>query len=204
VANYGTGFAPYFIPLALWVGALVTFFLLKPVSGRALMSGASNRVVAFAGYWPAAAIGSAQAVIMLIVVQTGLGLTLKLPVLTYGLTILTALTFVALIQWLGFSLGSAPGKLAGIVLLMLQLTSAAGTFPIETVPTFFRAIHPFLPMTYVVEGLRQTIAGGDVTVVVRCVAALCVFLVIGLVGTLLAVRRQRTVTMARLRPALAL
>jgi putative membrane protein len=204
VANYGTGFAPYFIPLALWVGALVTFFLLRPISGRALMSGASDAVVALAGYLPAAAVGSLQAVIMLIVVQVGLGLTLKLPVLTYGLTILSALAFVALVQWLSFSLGSAPGKLAGIVLLMLQLTSAAGTFPIQTVPTFFQAIHPFLPMSYVVEGLRQTIAGGDVTVVARCALALAAFLVLGLAGTLISVHRQRAVTMARLRPALAL
>jgi len=204
VANYGTGFAPYFIPLALWVGALVAFFLLKPVSGRALMSSASDPIVAISGYLPAAAIGALQAVIMLIVVQTGLGLTLKLPVLTYALAILAALTFIALIQWLGFALGSAPGKLAGIVMLMLQLTSAAGTFPIETAPTFFRAIHPYLPMTYVVEGLRQTIAGGDVTVVVRCMLALLCFLAIGLAGTLLAVHRQRALTMDRLRPALAL
>jgi putative membrane protein len=96
------------------------------------------------------------------------------------------------------------GKLAGIVLLMLQITSAAGTFPIETVPTFFRTIHPYLPMTYVVDGLRQTISGGDIAVIARCAAALVVFLVIGLVGTAISVHRQRTVTMGRLHPELAL
>jgi putative membrane protein len=204
VANYGTGFAPYFVPLALWVGTLVTFFLMKPVNGRALMSGAPDAVVALSGYWPAALVGSLQAVILLAVVQAGLGLTLRLPVLTYAVVVLAALAFVALVQWLSFALGSAPGKLASIVLLMLQLTSAAGTFPIETAPAFFRTLHPFLPMTYVVDALRQTIAGGDVAVVARCALALACFLALGLIGTLLAVHRQRTLTMDRLRPALTL
>lgn len=204
VPNYGSGFAPYFIPLALWVGALVTFFLMKPINARTLLSGASDSVVALSGYWPAALIGSLQAIIMLMVVHYGLGLHMESPLLTYGLAILTALTFVALIQWLSFALGSAPGKLAAIVLLMLQLTSAAGTFPLETVPQFFKVVHPFLPMTYVVEGLRQTIAGGDLTVIVHCALALAAFLAIGLVGTLLAVHRQRVYTMDRLRPALTL
>ncbi|MGZ4031511.1 MAG: hypothetical protein ACXVDJ_04680, partial [Tumebacillaceae bacterium] len=52
-----------------------------------------------------------------------------------------------------------------IVLLILQLTSSAGTFPLELVPNFFQAIHPFLPMTYGVEGLRQIIAIGDQSVI---------------------------------------
>ena len=53
------------------------------------------------------------------------------------------------LQFLSASFG-AVGKFLSIVLLMLQLTSAAGTFPIETVPRFFQVINPFLPMTYVV------------------------------------------------------
>jgi hypothetical protein len=59
-------------------------------------------------------------------------------------------------------------------------------------------------MTYVVDALRQTIAGGDVMVVARCALALLGFLALGMIGTLLAVRRQRTVTMGRLHPALSM
>ena len=44
---------------------------------------------------------------------------------------------------------------------MLQLTSAGGTYPVQTSPGFFAAIHPFLPMSYVVDGLRRLITGGD-------------------------------------------
>ena len=44
---------------------------------------------------------------------------------------------------------------------MLQLTSASGTYPIETTPTFFQKINPYLPMTYVVKGLREIITGAN-------------------------------------------
>ncbi|MEE3920066.1 hypothetical protein V2I01_22965 [Micromonospora sp. BRA006-A] len=53
------------------------------------------------------------------------------------------------------ALGPA-GRLAALALLMLQLTSSGGTYPVQTSPGFFQAIHPWLPMTYVVDGLRHT------------------------------------------------
>jgi putative membrane protein len=126
-----------------------------------------------------------------------------MPLATWGFTVLAAVTFVALLQCIVSAVGPA-GKLGAIVLLMLQLTSAAGTFPIETVPRFFRTISPFLPMTYVVRGLRQTLAGGDATVVAYCALALTAFLLLGLLGTVLTARRQRMWTMDRLRPALTI
>lgn len=201
VRNYGTGFAPYFIPLALWIGALMSFFIVDPLPGRALASNTPDIVVALAGYWPAALMGALQAVMLLAVVQAGLGLAPLHPVLTYGVAILTALAFIAIMQWLTAAFGPA-GKLGAIVGLMLQLTSAAGTFPLETVPRFFQAVHPYLPMTYVVEALRQTIAGGDLAEVARCAAVLAVFLLVGLAGSVVTAHRRRIWTMDRLRPAL--
>jgi putative membrane protein len=203
VPNYGTGFAPYFIPLALWVGALMIFFIVRPMPARALASNASDLVIVFSGFWPAAVLGAIQAAFLLLVVHFGLGLEPVMPLATWGLAILAAVTFVALLQCISSALGAA-GKLLAIVLLMLQLTSAAGTFPIETVPRFFQTISPFLPMTYVVRGLRQTLAGGDVAVVAQCALVLAGFLVLGLLGTVLTARRQRVWTMDRLRPALTI
>jgi len=203
VANYGTGFASYFIPLALWVGALMIFFIVRPIPPRALASNASDFTVAFSGFLPAAVVGMIQASVLLAVVHFGLGLEPVMPLATWGLAILTAITFAAILQFISSALGPA-GKLLGIVLLMLQLTSAAGTFPLETVPRFFQTISPYLPMTYVVRGLRQTLAGGDMTVVLQCVAIIAVFLVLALLGTVLTARRQRVWTMDRLRPALTI
>ncbi|MDG4865521.1 YhgE/Pip domain-containing protein, partial [Streptomyces sp. T-3] len=53
--NYGTGFAPYFIPLSLWVGAMVAYMLIQPLNRRALAAGASAWRIALAGWLPVAA-----------------------------------------------------------------------------------------------------------------------------------------------------
>lgn len=204
VPNYGTGFAPYFIPLALWVGALMTYFIVRPLPERALASGASARAAAFAGYWPGAAVGSVQAVVLSAVLMLALGLKPVSPLLFIGYTVLSALAFIAVLQFLSAALGSAVGKITSIVLLMLQLTSAAGTFPFETLPPFFQVINPWLPMTYVVSGLRQAISGGDWRALALDAAVLVGYSVLALAGTMIAARRKQVWTMDRLRPAFEL
>ena len=64
------------------------------------------------------------------------------------------------------------GRLLSIVLLILQLTACAGTFPLEVVPTFFKILNPFMPFTYAVSGLREVIAGMDYSVFMKDVTVL--------------------------------
>jgi putative membrane protein len=203
VPTYGTGFTPYFVPLALWVGALLAFFILKPLPDRAIASGANPLVCALASYLPGAVLGVAQAVILLAVVQLGLGLRPVNSPATYAFAIATSLVFVAILQALNGAFG-AVGKLISIVMLMLQLTSAGGTFPTQLIPGFFQAIHPLLPMSYVVAGLRQTISGGDLLAATGDAGALLVFGTIALSVTTAAAWRRQTFTMERLHPSLTL
>ena len=148
VANYGSGFAPYFIALALWVGALLSFFVVdfskKPES----------KTEAFAKYLILALLGLAQAIILAFVLQHILGLSVANVWQYYGFVVFISLSFMALLQLLIQHLGDV-GRYLAVVLLMLQLTSAAGTFPLETLPKFFQVINPYLPMTYCVNGLRD-------------------------------------------------
>ncbi|GAB2959620.1 hypothetical protein GCM10023080_019430 [Streptomyces pseudoechinosporeus] len=67
--------------------------------------------------------------------------------------------FAAIVQWLNARFGAA-GRILVLAFLMLQLTSAGGPYPVQTSPAFFNVIHPFLPMTYVVDALRKLITGG--------------------------------------------
>jgi putative membrane protein len=201
VAKYGIGFAPYFIPLALWIGALLTFFIIAPLSERALASGSPAPITALAGFLPAAAIGVAQALVLLLVVQFGLGLSPVQPLAFYAIGLLSALVFVAILQFLNAAFG-AVGKLLSIILMMLQLTSAAGTFPLQTVPAFFRAVSPFMPMTSVVSALRQAISGGDIANVAHSLWILAAFGALSLLGTMVAAHRRQVWTMERLHPSL--
>jgi putative membrane protein len=202
-ATYGTGLAPYFIPLALWVGAMVGYMLLRPLSNRALSANAPAWRVMLAGWLPVAGIGLLQAAALLAVLHWVIGLQFVRAAGTVGFLALTVLTFSAVMQWLNARFGPA-GRLLALALLMLQLTSAGGTYPVETSPSFFGAIHPFLPMSYVVEGLRRLISGGDLGVVWTACAVLPCFLAGALLLTTLTARRRQMWTLSRLHPELSL
>ncbi len=203
VPNYGTGFAPYFIPLALWVGALMTYFIVRPLSGRALASTRSDWDVGLAGLWPGALVTALQAVVLVFVLQLALGLHPVEPALLVLFALVSALSFTAVLQFLSAAFGTA-GKFVAIVLLMLQLTSSGGAFPLQTNPRFFQVISPCLPMTYVVAGLRQAISGGDLHKLAFDTLVLLGFAAAGICATIVTAHRRRTWTMARLKPVVTM
>lgn len=203
VKNYGTGFAPYFMALGLWVGGLVAGFVFKPLNNRLIMSGAKPLTVAFANYLPVAFFSLIQATLLMVVLQFGLQLQIDNVPAFYAMGYLTSLVFAAIMQFLMAAFGF-PGKFVAIILLMLQLTACAGTFPIQTTPEFFQAINPFMPMTYVVQGMRQIMTGLDYGIVgfdcfvLFAIGAACFAL------TCLVAWRKRTVRMEDLHPVLQL
>ncbi|MFE2019541.1 YhgE/Pip family protein [Streptomyces sp. NPDC059499] len=201
--NYGTGFAPYFIPLSLWVGAMVAYMLIQPLNRRALSAGAPAWRIAFAGWLPVAAIGLLQVVALMSVLHWRLGLQMAHAAGTIGFLALVTCCFAAIVQWLNARFGAA-GRILVLAVLMLQLTSAGGTYPVQTSPGFFGAIHPYLPMTYVVEGLRRLITGGGLGPVWQACAVLLAFTAGALALTALSARRKQVWTLDRLHPELSL
>ncbi|MFB6815564.1 YhgE/Pip family protein [Streptomyces sp. NPDC056347] len=201
--NYGTGFAPYFIPLSLWVGAMVAYMLIQPLNRRALAAGASAWRIAFAGWLPVAAIGLLQVGALMAVLHWALGLEMARAAGTVGFLALVTCCFAAIVQWLNARFGAA-GRILVLAVLMLQLTSAGGTYPVQTSPGFFNAIHPYLPMSYIVEGLRRLITGGGLGPVWQGSAVLLAFTVGALALTAVAARRKQVWTLDRLHPELSL
>ncbi|MFJ8075905.1 YhgE/Pip family protein [Streptomyces sp. NPDC096176] len=201
--NYGTGFAPYFIPLSLWVGAMVAYMIIQPLNRRALAAGASAWRIATAGWLPVAAIGLLQVAALMSVLYWGLGLEMAYAAGTVGFLALVTCCFAAIIQWLNARFGAA-GRILVLAVLMLQLTSAGGTYPVQTSPGFFGAVHPFLPMTYVVEALRRLITGGGLGPVWQACAVLLAFTAGALALTALSARRKQVWTLDRLHPELSL
>ncbi|MEV0022111.1 YhgE/Pip domain-containing protein [Streptomyces atroolivaceus] len=201
--NYGTGFAPYFIPLSLWVGAMVAYMLIQPLNRRALAAGAPAWRIAFAGWLPVAAIGLLQVAALMAVLHWRLGLQMTHAAGTIGFLALVTCCFAAIVQWLNARFGAA-GRILVLAVLMLQLTSAGGTYPVQTSPGFFGAIHPYLPMTYVVDGLRRLITGGGLGPVWQGSAVLLAFTAGALALTALSARRKQVWTLDRLHPELSL
>ena len=201
--NYGTGFAPYFIPLSLWVGAMVAYMLIAPMNRRALAAGASAWRIALAGWLPVVAVGVLQTVALMAVLHWAIGLEMVRAAGTVGFLFLVTACFAALVQWLNARFGAA-GRILVLALLMLQLTSAGGTYPVQTSPGFFNAIHPFLPMSYVVEALRRLITGGGLGPVWHACVVLVAFTAGALALTALSARRRQVWTLDRLHPELSL
>ncbi|MEB3369379.1 YhgE/Pip domain-containing protein [Saccharopolyspora mangrovi] len=200
---YGRGLAPFFFGIALWVFGLFAYLLLKPVNLRALADKVNPFTIAVAGLLPAAALGVIGGLVLFAVVNFGLGLNPVSVWWTVGLLSLAAVTFVSIDHLLRTALG-AVGDLLSLVLLIVQLTASGGLYPMETTPTPFQAIHPFLPMTYLVDGLRVTISGGLEVHLYRDLIVLgCVLLAVVLLTTAV-VHRQRTWTLGRLHPQIEL
>ncbi len=201
--NYGTGFAPYFIPLSLWVGAMVAYMLITPLNRRALAVGAPAWRIALAGWLPVVAIGVLQTAALMSVLHWAVGLRMARAAGTVGFLFLVTACFAAIVQWLNARFGAA-GRILVLALLMLQLTSAGGTYPVQTSPGFFNALHPFLPMSYVVEALRRLITGGGLGPVWQACAVLTAFTVGALALTAVSARRRQVWTLDRLHPELTL
>lgn len=160
VPNYGTGFSPYFISLGLFVGALmltIVYEFKTPVIRP------KNAFAWFAGKFGISAI---VGIIQALLVDAILLFILKLNVANLPLFILTSIivsfVFMALIQMLVTLLGD-PGRFIAIIVLILQLTTSAGTFPMELLPNALQPINSLLPMTYTIQAFKAAISSGDIS-----------------------------------------
>ncbi|GAA4656372.1 YhgE/Pip family protein [Arthrobacter cryoconiti] len=200
--SFGEGFAPFFIALATFVGALISWLLLRALPTRALAAGVSGIRSVLTGLLPALAIGLGQVLIMVAVLLWGLDMNPVYPVAMAGFIYLTTVAFLALQQMLIIVFGTAAGRVASLVLLMLQLSSSGGTYPVETTPAFFQALHPFMPATYVVNGLRALMTGGIDSRLWISVAFLAVMTVASVAISSFSAGRQRVFSIKRLHPEL--
>ena len=203
VQNYGTGFAPYFIALGMWVGCLMITFTLRTMNNRLLMSRASSISAVLSSYIPMLAIAFIQVIILLLFIQFGLKFSVNFPLQYYLFGLLVAACFAAIAQFFRASLGSA-GLVVLVVLLMLQLCTAAGTFPIEAELPIFNWLNPFLPMTYVVQGFRMAMCGLSPDLMAHSALVLGLFTVGFLFLSTLLARHRRRVSMNVMYPKINL
>ncbi len=156
VDNYGAALAPYVMSLALYVGSLVFNFIF-PIR-KISMEGQSSRA-----WWLSKfSIGTVVAIAMA-VIEVGIMLVLGLNVQSVGqmftMAIVTSLAYMFIIMFLAMTFDN-PGRFVAMVLLIVQLGGAGGTFPMPLTNGFFNAIHPFLPMSHSIYGFREAISGG--------------------------------------------
>ena len=157
VPNYGYALSPYVLSLSLFVGAIV-LNVIYPI--RKTFSEQESAIRWWLSKASVAGVAAfMQATILMLVMVFFLGLAPEHPAHFIGAIYLTSFAYMSIVSLLVIVLDN-PGRFLAMVLLVLQLGSSEGTFPIQTANGFFQAINPLVPMTYSIRTLRQAISGG--------------------------------------------
>jgi putative membrane protein len=180
VAIYANGIAPYFISMALFAGSLVftTIYAARSTS----TPGARGLRLLVSKLLTFSLMSTFQALIATTVLTYVLDLKVQSVPLFYVFTFVVGLTFMLIIQmfvtWL-----DQPGRFVVLLLMILQLASSAGTYPLELLPNWAQALHPWLPMTYAIQGFRYVISSGQYAEMWHQVGYLSIYLVASLILT---------------------
>lgn len=192
IANYGSGMAPIYTTLALWVGGIVLVSLMtteaEGFEDLRIKEKYLGKMITFVFF----------AMVQGFIVALGDKLVLGVQTESLGLFIFTAVLSSAVFTIILYTLVSLfgnIGKAIGIVMMVMQIAGSGGTYPIQVDPLIFRILQPFFPFTYTLSNLREAIAGPLLSTVMFNVVILIVFGVINiLIGYFLKERLNKSVT----------
>ena len=190
IEQYGLSFTPLFLSIGLWVGSLMLYVVLyydQEKRYKYLTKGAKKTYLQMALYFALAVVqGLATGVIL----KTALHFEVTSLGLYYFTCVLTAVTFLSIIQCLIMNLGDV-GKFLALIILVLQLAASGGTFPIETVSKGFQWLNPYLPMTYTIKLIKECVVMQDKGFALNNIIILICYLVISLGITVIAEHFRR-------------
>ena len=201
VSSMGEGLAPFLAGFGIFLGGLFVWQVVRPLPRRNLAASVSSLRLAIRTTTPALLISVLQVALLVGISWFTLDIRPRNLLAWTALMLLGGFGFLIFQQALIIWFGEGKGQLLGIVALVVQLASAGGLYPIETSPKFFQILHPFMPLSWLIEGMRQAGVGElnaqfwNSALVLAFVAVLTmVFLVWG-------VSRKRVYTMSTLHPA---
>ena len=154
IENYGQTFAPFIVAVSLFLGC-IAFSVLYPVN-RSKMNYRNAWVMTVSKTLLLITHSLISTGILFAVLKFGFDLAIAEPAQFYLITLLWTLAALSVITVL-VSLAGNVGKFIAIILLILQLSSSAGTFPIQTAGNLYQSLHPVLPMSYAVTAMREVI-----------------------------------------------
>lgn len=159
IENYGSAMTPFYTILAIWVGGLVLVAVLKcrVVEDEKIHGGKAYEKY-FGRYFIFMVFGVAQALIVALGDLCLLKIQCLEPAKFVLAAVLASVVFVNIIYTLTISFGDV-GKALAVVLLVIQVAGAGGTFPIEVTPHFFRMVNPMLPFTHAINAMRECVGG---------------------------------------------
>ncbi|MDK7327760.1 YhgE/Pip family protein [Lactobacillus mulieris] len=156
VPNYGHALAPFAMATGLFIGVLI-FTLEFPANRRRKAPKDAIRVLNDE-FKRAVSVSLAMVVILNVIMMLS-GLQVDHVLDLFWICLVYTLAQMAIMQFLTLIMGRL-GTIIGLLLFIASIGGAGGMFPMQVTNSFFNAIHPLLPMTYAINGLRQAITGG--------------------------------------------
>ena len=184
ITNYGSAMSPFYSVLSIWVGALILVAIIHvkvhPFDGTKV-----NSVEAFFGrYITFFLIGQAQALLITLGDLFFIGIQCIHPFKFWFAAAFTSFVFTMITYYLTVAFENV-GEAAAVVIMVIQVAGAGGTFPIQCLPAIYQAIYKYLPFTYAMDALRECVGGTYSWYYWKCILALLVYvgicLFIGLV-----------------------
>ena len=157
VKSFGSGIAPFYTNLALWVGGYVLIAIYKLEVDREGIGSFTARQGYFGRWLLLVLLGALQAIIVT-VGDLVIGVQCVNPLLFVLGGIAISFTYVNIIYALSTTFKNI-GKAIGVILVIVQIPGSSGMYPIEMMPGFFQWLHPLLPFTYGINLLRETVGG---------------------------------------------
>jgi len=181
VANHGSGMAPNIVPIGLWLGVGVAVFLVRPRTIALVLRPFARMPKLFGKLSIPALVACTQAVVLSLILMFVLDLKIANPLGFAACMMVSVLAFLSIVIALSTIWGDA-GKALAMILLAIQMASSGGVLPVELSGSFYAQISPWLPMTWVVRGLKASMFGayeGDwVTPLMLMLAVAAVFLMV--------------------------
>lgn len=184
ITNYGSAMSPFYSVLSIWVGALILVAIIHvkvhPFDGTKV-----NSVEAFFGrYITFFLIGQAQALLITLGDLFFIGIQCIHPFKFWFAAAFTSFVFTMITYSLTVAFENV-GEAAAVVIMVIQVAGAGGTFPIQCLPAIYQVIYKYLPFTYAMDALRECVGGTYSWYYWKCILALLVYvgicLFIGLV-----------------------
>ncbi len=159
IENYGSAMAPFYTILALWVGALILVAIVhvkvEPVEGIDEMK---PYQAYFGRYILFFLVGQTQTLITVLGDLFYIHIQCHNPFLFWLAASISSFVFTLFIYSLTVAFGNV-GEALAIVVMVIQVAGAGGTFPIQTLPEIYQKIYKYFPFPYGMDAMRETIGG---------------------------------------------
>lgn len=186
VANNGSMTAPFYIILSIWVGSLIMSTILKTnVKDTTGMVNLKNWQCFFGRYFTTFVIGQIQTIITVLGAFLFVGIQCEHYFLFWLACAWTSFVYSLLLYSFAYSFGNI-GEALSVILMVIQVAGAGGTFPIEVLPKVFQVLYKFMPFNYSMNAVRECIGGFYENTYRRCMLTLIIYAVVAIfIGVIL-------------------